>query len=594
MAALWPLFLIFFLCAAICVDGFTFHSPEGFALVQRILLEALPTFEPHTYQMDGICKVLDKIDLVAVTPTGSGKTGFLFLTIIVMIAIATNPSLCPSVTFPKDPAIVVVCPTNSIEQQMEGNMAKLGIHALMINADTIAAARIRGEDLWMKAREGISMLILGPEQLISRGFQELLKFERFYDRVCALGVDEIHLLAMWGLAFRKAFTQIGFMRARFRAGIPIIGLTATLLFDPLIANAIFDFLGVNRGEFYLLRRSNARHDIQILFRTLHSGIDGLYFPELAWVLKNDDKTLIFCATISLVFRLKIYLDSVSPPGTDRSLRVRTYHSINWPDENAETLELFKSNPLCQIIISTNGLAQGNDINVVKTVIQVGEPESAEMFVQKPGRARPNVTNPRAIFYISALRTAKALKIVSQSDAENAADAKKDAAIAMDRPVAEIITGRCKPLVQDRLYGNPTTDVPCTCHTCVASPPTPRPTHCRCSDCVPEESDEIYVPKPKEKKLQSGPLPSQRLTKPMKEVGMTRLEDFRRTVWMDADDCTTGLTPLAEFLPDNIIRLILDNFALLLTVGDVTKMVQGIAGMQDQSTELQRRPRLQNH
>ncbi|KAJ6625298.1 hypothetical protein B0H10DRAFT_2186220 [Mycena sp. CBHHK59/15] len=234
-AILWlpSLDLIDGLIPALCVDGFTFHSPQGFDLVRKILLEALPTFEPHSYQMDGICKVLDKIDLVAVTPTGSGKTGFLFLTILVMIAIAANPSL---------------------------------------------------EDLWIKAREGTSMLILGPEQLISKGFQDLLKFEPFYDRVCALGVDEIHLLSLWGLAFRKAFMQIGFMRARFRPGIPIIGLTATLLSDPKISDAIFDFLGVNRGEFYLLHRSNARHDIQILFRTLYSGIDGLYFPELAWVI----------------------------------------------------------------------------------------------------------------------------------------------------------------------------------------------------------------------------------------------------------------------------------------------------------------------
>jgi replicative superfamily II helicase len=68
--------------------------------------------------MDGICKVLDRIDLVASTPTGSGKTGYLFLSIIVMIAIAKNPLLCPAVTFPADLAIVVVCPTNSIEEQI--------------------------------------------------------------------------------------------------------------------------------------------------------------------------------------------------------------------------------------------------------------------------------------------------------------------------------------------------------------------------------------------------------------------------------------------------------------------------------------------
>ncbi|KAJ7882639.1 P-loop containing nucleoside triphosphate hydrolase protein, partial [Mycena olivaceomarginata] len=246
----------------------------------------------------------------------------------------------------------------------------------MINAETVASARLRREDLWTKAREAVSMLILGPEQLISKGFQDLLKHGPFFDRVCALGVDEIHLLVMWGISFRKAFTQIGFMRARFRSGIPIIGLTATLLDDP------------------------------------KPFIDGLSFPELAWVLKNNDKTLMFGATISLVFRIKTYLNSLLPPGVDRELRIRTYHSINWSDENIETISLFKSDARCQIIVATNGLAQGTDIPGVKTVIQIGEPESAEMFVQKPGRARPGIPNPRAIFYISATRHAKALKILS--------------------------------------------------------------------------------------------------------------------------------------------------------------------------------------
>ncbi|KAJ7194175.1 hypothetical protein GGX14DRAFT_404806 [Mycena pura] len=114
----WLLQAVFLLWGAAITHAFTFSSPEGFTLVRKILLSALPTFEPHSYQMEGVCKVLDKIDLVAFTPTGSGKTGFLFLTILVMIAITADPSLCPTVTFPKDPVIVVVCPTNSIEQQM--------------------------------------------------------------------------------------------------------------------------------------------------------------------------------------------------------------------------------------------------------------------------------------------------------------------------------------------------------------------------------------------------------------------------------------------------------------------------------------------
>ncbi|KAJ7692044.1 hypothetical protein B0H17DRAFT_1133313 [Mycena rosella] len=482
---------------------------------------------------------------VAVTPTGSGKTGFLFLTIIVMSAIAANPSLCPTVAFPKDPAIVVpygsfcvsVPETDGFQEE---NMAKLGVSAVMINADSVVSARLCGEDLWIMARAGISMIILGPEQLISKGFQDWLKHEPFFDPFC------------------KAFTQIGFMRARFRSGITMIGLTATLLWDSKVADAIFGMLGVNHGEFYLIRRSNSRHDIQILFRTLHSGIDGLYFPEFAWVLKNLDKTIIFAGTITLVFRLKVYLDSLLPPGVDRTLRVRTHHSLNWADENLETITLFKSDLHCQIIVATNGLAQGNDISVIKTVIQVGEPRA-----------------PRC-------KSAHCSRAV---DAENTADAKKEGTVAMDRPVAQIIAARCKPFIQDELYDNPEADSPCICQSCLAHPPATRPAVCRCSGCLPEISAELYVPPPKQKKVPSDIPRSQRLTKPMKAAGTTRLEAFRLMIWFEASDRAMGLTPLTEFLPDVMIKHILDNFARYKQLADISDTVRGVAGMVDQDEQL---------
>ncbi|KAJ6541481.1 hypothetical protein B0H19DRAFT_1077325 [Mycena capillaripes] len=110
MAMPWLFFVVFLLYGTFHVKAFTFHSTEGFALVRKTLLAALPTFEPHSYQLDGISKVLDKTDLVAVTPTGSGKTGFLFLTIIVMIAILRIRQYVPAHHFPKIPSLWLHAP----------------------------------------------------------------------------------------------------------------------------------------------------------------------------------------------------------------------------------------------------------------------------------------------------------------------------------------------------------------------------------------------------------------------------------------------------------------------------------------------------
>ncbi|KAJ6483054.1 hypothetical protein DFH09DRAFT_1340517 [Mycena vulgaris] len=57
MASGWLLLTVFLLWSTVYVHSFTFYSPEGFKLVRKILLAALPTFEPHNYQLDGLASI---------------------------------------------------------------------------------------------------------------------------------------------------------------------------------------------------------------------------------------------------------------------------------------------------------------------------------------------------------------------------------------------------------------------------------------------------------------------------------------------------------------------------------------------------------
>lgn len=73
----------------------SFSSEEGLAFCREITAESLP-WSPHTYQLEGACKALDGLDVLAITPTGSGKTGFLLIYMLVAQAIAKDPTLCPA------------------------------------------------------------------------------------------------------------------------------------------------------------------------------------------------------------------------------------------------------------------------------------------------------------------------------------------------------------------------------------------------------------------------------------------------------------------------------------------------------------------
>ena len=99
-------------------ETFIWSSPAGFQLVRRIIKSTAIPYEPHDYQLEGVCKSLDGIDLFAITPTGSGKTGYYILYILVVLAVIKDPTLCPSAKFPENPCLLIICPTIPLQMEM--------------------------------------------------------------------------------------------------------------------------------------------------------------------------------------------------------------------------------------------------------------------------------------------------------------------------------------------------------------------------------------------------------------------------------------------------------------------------------------------
>jgi superfamily II DNA or RNA helicase len=98
-------------------NTFKFNSDVGRRLCTSILQPLLP-FQPRDAQLDGICAVLDGMNLLAILPTGFGKTGLFYMYMLIMRALSNDPSLCPTRKFSKDPIMVAVCPTKFIEEQL--------------------------------------------------------------------------------------------------------------------------------------------------------------------------------------------------------------------------------------------------------------------------------------------------------------------------------------------------------------------------------------------------------------------------------------------------------------------------------------------
>ena len=71
--------------------------------------------------------------------------------------------------------------------------------------------------------------------------------------------------------------------------------------------------------FFFSQRSNFRYDIRIEFQNLTHGLGGTIFPDLDWIIKGYRKTLVFCDSISLAFRVFGYLKKKMPSIVEHAL-----------------------------------------------------------------------------------------------------------------------------------------------------------------------------------------------------------------------------------------------------------------------------------
>ncbi|KAI0753497.1 P-loop containing nucleoside triphosphate hydrolase protein, partial [Daedaleopsis nitida] len=471
---------------------FTFCSPKGREIISDIVFSKLGYY-PHDYQLDGVCKSLDGIDLLAILATGSGKTGFFIMYMLVLQELSDNPSRCsPPYRMPPDPAMVLVYPTVGLEAEMAATLEKANITSVVINHHTVA--RNGGQKLWDRAVRGVAMILLSPEMLASPSFETLVQNRTFASRVCALGVDEVHLCNSWGERFRPCFRQIGFTLKRLPKRTTLVLLTATLAAGPPTTN-VLKFFGLREGRFHLIRQSNIRHDIQIIFRTLTRGIDNPSQPDFLWTLTSGRKSIIFCPTIAHGQRLALYLRQHLPKDIDPFSFIRTYNALKWADFNEATLAAFRTNPSTMIIIATDSLMVGVDLPNVADVILATSPDTVDEMVQKIGRAgrdRAQVSKARGLVYIPKTTLDTACEQVAASGAQGssgmgvtAGAAQKTSSTLLNPEMATMIAASCKRAAQNAAYKNPPTfDPMCRCAIC-----THRLTlsfiPCNCSGCMPD-------------------------------------------------------------------------------------------------------------
>lgn len=300
------------------------------------------SFRPK--QEDIVAAALDGKDVLAILPTGGGK------------------SVCFQVpAMMRDGIALVVTPLIALMKDQVQNLNDRGIKALCVNA----GMGRREVDLTLNnALYGdFKFLYVSPERLGTERFRSYVQEMN----VSYIVVDEAHCISQWGYDFRPDYLQIGKLREIVDA--PVIALTATA--TPEVAEDIMARLGFE--EKCLIK-------------------SGFERPNLSYVVRRcEDKLgqlLNICSTVKgtgiVYVRSRKKTEELAAFLAANDVSASFYHAGLGPESRSDRQTKWKSGDI-RVMVCTNAFGMGIDKPDVRFVVHFDVPDSPEAYFQEAGR-----------------------------------------------------------------------------------------------------------------------------------------------------------------------------------------------------------------
>ncbi len=314
-------------------------------------------------QLEIIDAVLQKKDVIALLPTGSGK------------------SLCYQVpTLVVDGFCLVISPLIALMNDQVSDLNKRNIKAVALTAGNSFDEIIQAFDNIKYG--GIKFLYLSPEKIQSELIQEKIK----EISVSLLAVDEAHCISEWGHDFRPSYLKLGFIKALV-PGTPVIALTATAT-DKVIDD-IRQNLGLNKPEVFKksFYRSNLSYNVV--------STEDPYSKILGILKKIEGPVILYAGTRRASVEIADFLQKKYCTAT-------CYHGGMTEAEKAKAYELWFSENK-RVMVATTAFGMGINKANVRAILHISIPYSIENYLQETGRAgRDGITSFAVLLYNPAL------------------------------------------------------------------------------------------------------------------------------------------------------------------------------------------------
>lgn len=301
------------------------------------------TFREH--QKEIVTAVLEKKDVFAILPTGSGKSICYQLPALIMPGTA-----------------IVVSPLISLMNDQVSALTKNEIAAAYISSS------LHYHDVQdvLENLHAYKLLYVAPERLTDPIF--LQKLEKL--PISFFAIDEAHCISQWGHSFRPEYRQLALLKKNF-PNTSIIALTATATADvqtDIIAQLAMKNPHVVKGSF----------DRQNLTIRIHSKNDP--FTQLKEFLgKHPDEAGIIYAS------KRATVDEIYTSLKKLGFQAGKYHAGISDTERSQIQHAFLYDQI-HIMVATVAFGMGINKPNVRYIVHVDMPKTIEQYYQEIGRA----------------------------------------------------------------------------------------------------------------------------------------------------------------------------------------------------------------
>ncbi|HYH16084.1 MAG TPA: ATP-dependent DNA helicase RecQ [Flavisolibacter sp.] len=297
-------------------------------------------------QEDIIQSVLEQKDVLALLPTGGGKS------ICYQVPAMTQEGIC-----------LVVSPLIALMKDQVENLRKRGIMSLAIYSGM--SRRQITQTLKNAAYGEYKLLYVSPERIETDLFKEYLPALG----VNLIAVDEAHCISQWGYDFRPSYLKIAELREEL-PNVPILALTASA--TPDVQQDIIEKLQLK--EVQLFRQSYERKNLSYTVRKADAKMADL----TAIISKVPGTAIIYCKsrrrTLEIAQLLQLH-----------GFSAHYYHAGLSTEERDQKQQDWIANKV-QVMVCTNAFGMGIDKPDVRLVIHADMPDCLENYYQEAGRA----------------------------------------------------------------------------------------------------------------------------------------------------------------------------------------------------------------